>query len=80
MSLVGKPRPGVCGHCGCAVVRSAKPPPKATDVRREVNGHEYQVGRLVRVRCKAHGGLGFEGEPHDCFGMPSASGTVYGTE
>lgn len=72
MSLVGKPRPGVCGRCGTAVVRSLQPAPEPGDDSQggtvEVNGHKYVAGRLQRVRCKTHGGLGFEGDMEDCFG------------
>lgn len=71
MSLVGKPRPGVCGRCGTAVVRSAEEPPKAEDSGQgngEINGHKYEWGRLVRVRCRSHGGLGFPDERnYGCF-------------
>ena len=54
-------KPGVCGQCGCAVVRRQGP----VRTNGEVNGHRYEDGRLVRVRCLAHGGLYFEGSTRD---------------
>lgn len=50
-----KARPGVCGVCGCAVMRSPKEPQEGTR-----NGHTYKNGEVVKVRCKAHGGFRFE--------------------
>lgn len=71
MSLVGKPRPGVCGRCGTAVVRSAESPPTVEDGslgNGHLNGHRYEAGKLVSVRCKAHGGLGFDDDiGYGCF-------------
>lgn len=85
MSLVGKPRPGVCGRCGHAVVRSVKAPPEAGDARQghgELNGHKYVAGRLVRVRCKDHGGLGWDDDlgQDGFFGGPTVVHPVYGRE
>jgi hypothetical protein len=40
----------VCGVCGAPVVRSEKDPPEDGTA----NGHEYEGGRLIRVRCKHH--------------------------
>jgi hypothetical protein len=84
VSLVGKPRPGVCGRCGHAVVRSVKAPREASDAlqQEELNGHKYVAGRLVRVRCKDHGGLGWDDDlgQDDCFGGPTVVHAVYGRE
>ncbi len=70
MSLVGKPRPGVCGRCGTAVVRSQQPAPELGDTKEgnvEINGHKYVAGRLERVRCRTHGGFGFADDIESCF-------------
>jgi hypothetical protein len=57
---MSKPKPGVCGRCGCAVVRSLREP-----VDGEKNGHAYWDGQLVRTRCKDHGGRNFTARPDD---------------
>lgn len=57
--MAQKPKPGVCGRCGHAVMRSPKAPPQAG----ELNGHLYREGKLVRVRCVDHQGENFEAYP-----------------
>ena len=44
-------KPGVCGICGCAVVRMH---PEEHGASRDVDGHIYKGGALVRVRCSRH--------------------------
>lgn len=53
-----KPKPGVCGRCGHAVMRALREPVNGT-----INGHEYKDGQLVRARCRDHGGLHFVARP-----------------
>jgi len=65
---MNKPKPGVCGRCGHAVMRVLREPADG-----EKNGHRYEGGKLVRVRCKSHGGLNFVDHPAsdiviDCWG------------
>lgn len=54
-----KPKPGVCGRCGQAVMRSPRLPPRTG----ELNGHFYLDGELHHVRCSDHGGARFEASP-----------------
>lgn len=68
MSLVGKPRPGVCDVCGHAVMRAVHEPRDG-----HANGHSYKNGKLVSVHCRDHGGSLWEDPPGvppiiDCFG------------
>jgi hypothetical protein len=70
-----KPKPGVCGICGCAVVR--RPGPEQPVGER--NGHRYEQGRLTRVRCLDHGGLYFDGTTRD-WERPERFPTVPGRE
>lgn len=56
-----KPRPGVCGTCGRAVVRATPEQvahclagPFADPDDYWVNGHHYVNGRLHEVKCQAH--------------------------
>lgn len=62
-----KPRPGVCGTCGCAVVRPTPAELEAHLARSVIDsedftirGHHYMHGRLDSVRCAKH-------EPQPCW-------------
>jgi hypothetical protein len=48
-AAVSRPSLGVCGVCGCAVVR-----PTYFAAHGTTGGHTYDHGRLVRVRCQMH--------------------------
>lgn len=69
-----KPQRGVCGVCGCAVVAPSDTDvilaqseralggswDKPIDESGWANGHEFDdAGKLIKVRCQKHGGLGF---------------------
>lgn len=51
-----KPSRGVCGTCGCPVVGPslAQQVEALTTPRVWLNGHLYEEGKLVRVRCEKH--------------------------
>lgn len=72
-----KIEPGRCTVCGCAVVRPSNVEKweavgessggawdKPIAESGWANGHQYDyTGKLVRVRCQTHGGLGFPRGP-----------------
>jgi hypothetical protein len=73
-----KPQRGCCGVCGCAVVAPSEVESAIAIGEVQTGGtwdrpiietgwargHQYDdAGRLVQVRCRQHGGLGWAVEP-----------------
>ncbi len=62
---MAKPRPGVCGTCGRAVVHA-----KGVVIDGTANGHTYRLSRLVKVRCNMHDAirLAYENDMYKRYG------------
>lgn len=73
-----KPSRGVCGECGCAVVAPSELDRRIASGELRyggcwdrpiiesgwAHGHEFDGnGKLLKVRCQKHGGLGFPRGP-----------------